>query len=132
MTNAEVITRLKAYMNIVNGVEKERREFGKYCSRDKVAFAIVINRLERAEKAEKRYKIAFKTLIFLLVTLLAVVLTILAAKVAATERGYYAIGSEVFIFPLVYFLFYGLESSLKGIKKTFKEVWKGDDGDEAK
>ena len=113
MTRTEVITRLKANREEIFDIEKSHTDLRERCRRDRIALSIAIRQLEREES---------RLLYFLEVTLLGILLTNIGMRIAYMERGYFAIGGEILLLPLVYFVFYGLESCFNSIKKTLKEL----------
>jgi|GEM_PF-6184164 len=52
---------------------------------------------------------------FLLAAALGIALTIVGAQEAFAQRGYFALGGEMFILPAVYLAFYGIPAAVRSV-----------------
>jgi len=68
---------------------------------------------------------------FLLTTALGIALTIVGAQEALAQRGYFALGGEMFILPAVYLALYGIPAAVRSIGELLLAIER-EEKDEAK
>ena len=64
---------------------------------------------------------------FLLATALGIALTIVGAQEAFMQRGYFALGGEMFILPAVYFAAYAIPAFVQDVGRLLQEIEEEED-----